>query len=178
MHILKRLLIAVALLIAAPFVVALFVKKDFDVTRTVVIDRPRADVFAYTRLVKNQLAYATWFKQDPAMKTSFRGTDGAVGFVMAWESANSNVGKGEQEIKRVVEPERIDVEIRFSAPFVATNPAETLFEAVDPGHTRVTNVYHGHMDYPGNLLCSAVAEKIGQDMGQNLSTLKSILEKR
>ena len=41
---------------------------------------------------------------DPNIKTDFRGTDGTVGFISAWDSNNiKNVGKGEQEILNMVD---------------------------------------------------------------------------
>ncbi len=38
---------------------------------------------------------------DPLMKKQFKGTDGTVGFLYAWDSQNNEVGKGEQEIERI-----------------------------------------------------------------------------
>ena len=37
---------------------------------------------------------------DRNVKKSFKGTDGTVGFVAAWDSDNKKVGKGEQEVKK------------------------------------------------------------------------------
>jgi hypothetical protein len=50
------------------------------------------------------------------MKKEFRGTDGTDGFVYAWDG-NKNAGSGEQEIKRITDGDRIDLEIRFARPF-------------------------------------------------------------
>ena len=50
---------------------------------------------------------------DPDMKKTYRGTDGTVGFVSAWDSEKDDVGKGEQEIIKITDGERIDYELRF-----------------------------------------------------------------
>lgn len=41
------ILIAVIALVALPFIVALFVKKEYALERSVVIDRPNQEVFNY-----------------------------------------------------------------------------------------------------------------------------------
>ena len=123
MKTLKRVLIAIAILIAIPLILALFVKKEYTVEREVTINKPNRDVFNYVRYLKNQDNYNKWVQMDPNMKRQFRGKDGEVGFVYAWDG-NDKAGKGEQEIKNINEGERIDVEIRFVKPFesVATAP--------------------------------------------------------
>ena len=54
---------------------------------------------------------------DPQAKKTFTGIDGTVGFIMAWDSKNKEAGKGEQEIKKIAEGQRVDFEIRFEKPF-------------------------------------------------------------
>ena len=51
------------------------------------------------------------------MKTSCRGTAGAMGSVYARENDKQDVGIGEQEIKAIREGDRIDDEIRLKKPF-------------------------------------------------------------
>ncbi len=104
MKILKTILIAVGILIAVPLIVSLFVKKDYEVEREITIDKPKEDVFDYVKFLKNQDNYSKWATMDPDMKKTYRGTDGTVGFISAWESNNKDVGKGEQEIKKITEP--------------------------------------------------------------------------
>ena len=49
------------------------------------------------------------------MKKEFKGTDGKAGAVSYW-NGNKEVGEGEQEIKRIVENEVIETELRFLNP--------------------------------------------------------------
>lgn len=81
MKILKGLLILIVVLLAAVLIIALFVKKDYQLQRSVVINRPIDTVFNYIKYLKNQDHYSVWNKLDPAMAKSYKGTDGAVGFV-------------------------------------------------------------------------------------------------
>ena len=47
MRILKKILVVLAIIIAIPLIVALFVKKDYAVEREVIINKPKAEVFNY-----------------------------------------------------------------------------------------------------------------------------------
>jgi uncharacterized protein YndB with AHSA1/START domain len=176
MKIVKRILIGVAILVAVPLIVGLFVRTDFAVEREVIINKPKNDVFNYVRYLKNHDNFSKWATMDPQMKKDYRGTDGTVGFVSAWESENQDVGKGEQEIKKITEGERIDVEIRMRSPFQSTDPAYITTESVADNQTRVRSGYLGKMNYPTNLLCPFIADKIGKDMETGLTNLKTVLE--
>jgi hypothetical protein len=176
MKIVKRILIGVAILVAVPLIVGLLVRTDFAVEREVIINKPKNEVFNYVRYLKNHANFSKWEAMDPKMKKDYRGTDGTVGFVSAWDSDNQDVGKGEQEIKKIIEGERIDVEIRMRSPFQSTDPAYITTESVADNQTRVRSGYLGKMHYPTNLLCPFIAEKIGKDMETGLTNLKTILE--
>jgi hypothetical protein len=170
MKIVKRILIGVAILVAVPLIVGLFVRTDFAVEREVIINKPKNDVFNYVRYLKNHDNFSKWATMDPQMKKDYRGTDGTVGFVSAWESENQDVGKGEQEIKKITEGERI------RSPFQSTDPAYITTESVADNQTRVRSGYLGKMNYPTNLLCPFIADKIGKDMETGLTNLKTVLE--
>jgi len=115
---------------------------------------------------------------DPDMKKTYRGTDGTVGFVSAWESDNKDVGKGEQEIMKITEGERMDLELRFFEPFESTEPAYMITESVSENQTKVKWGFNGHMDYPMNItmLFMDFEKMIGDDLETGLKNLKSVLE--
>ena len=179
MKIFKKFLIGLAILIAIPLIVALFVKSNYDVQREILIDQPNQVVFDYIKYLKNQDQYSKWNQMDPDMKKSYRGTDGTVGFVSRWESDNEEVGTGEQEIKKITEGERIDFELRFIKPFEATEPAFMTTEKVGENQTKVVWGFSGHFAYPMNLmlLFMDMEEMIGNDLETGLNNLKQILEK-
>lgn len=174
----KKILLAVAILLAIPLVTALFVKQDYQVKAEVVIGQPSQLVFDYIRFLGNQDNFSVWVAMDPAMQKSSRGVDGTVGFVSAWQSDNPDVGVGEQEIKAIVEGERIDFELRFAEPFNAVSPAYMTTEAISPTQTRVSWGFAGYMPYPMNLmlLVMDVEGIIAADLQQGLDNLKLILE--
>jgi hypothetical protein len=117
MNIIIIILVSLLAFVVILLVVALFVKKDYSVTRETEISKPKQIVFNYIKFLRNQDNFSKWASMDPNMKKEYRGTDGEAGFVSAWESAFKNVGKGEQEITKITEGERIDFNIHFIKPF-------------------------------------------------------------
>jgi len=113
------------------------------------------------------------------MKKEFKGTDGEVGFISAWDSDSANVGKGEQEIIKIREGERIDYELRFIEPFEANDHAYMITEAVDMEKTKVKWGFNGKMDYPLNLMLvfMDMENMLGKDLETGLQNLKAVLEK-
>jgi hypothetical protein len=180
---LKKLLITAAVLIVfavlALAATAMLSPTDFRVERDVVINRPKSEVFAYAKMLKSQNEWGPWFKKDPAMQQEFRGTDGTPGFVSYWKSTNDEVGEGEQEIKNIVEGERVDSEIRFKQPFESKADAYITTEETSPGQTKVKWGFSGSMPRPMNLfmLVMDMDAAVGKDFQEGLATMKQILEK-
>jgi uncharacterized protein YndB with AHSA1/START domain len=175
---LRKIFVVVATIIAIPFVVALFIQKDYSVIRTITIDKPITEVFDYVKHLKNQDNFSQWAQMDPDMVTIYRGTDATVGFVSAWASENPDVGVGEQEIIAIEEGKRINFELRFISPFEATEPAYMITEAVNANQTKVDWGSSGHFAYPTNLMLLFVdfETMVGANLQQGLDTLKVILE--
>ncbi len=179
MKVLKKILLVIVVLVVILLIVAAFTKKRYAVEREIVINKPKQEVFDYVKLLKNQDNYSKWAMMDPAMKKTYTGTDGTVGFISAWDSDKKDVGKGEQEIKKITEGERLDFELRFIKPFEATEHAYMLTEEASPASTKVKWGFDGHMNYPMNLmlLCMDFEKMIGDDLQTGLNNLKSNLEK-
>jgi len=179
MKILKRTGLFLLGLIALVLITALFVKKDLHAEREVVINKSKADVFNYVKYLKNQNDYSKWAGMDLAMKKEFRGTDGTVGFVSAWESENKNVGKGEQKITALKEGERIDYEIHFIKPMESMATSYMITEPVSENQTKVHWGFDSKMAYPFNVmrLFMDMDKMIGDDFNTGLTNLKTKLEK-
>lgn len=175
--ILKIAGIIIGLFVALILVLSFSVDTDFETERSVVIDKPNQEVFDYVKYLRNQYNYSVWGALDPDMRQDFRGTDGTVGFVSAWEG-NEDAGAGEQEIVGMVEGERIDYELRFFEPFESTSNTFMSTEAISENQTRVTWGMSGSMPRPMNimLLFIDMEELIGSDYETGLNNLKLILE--
>ncbi|MCC5914269.1 MAG: SRPBCC family protein [Balneolaceae bacterium] len=167
------------LLVAALFGASFIADTEFETERSIVIDKPIAEVFEYVRYLENQYEYSVWGSIDPDLKKEFRGTDGTVGFLSAWEG-NEEAGSGEQEIIAISEGERIDYELRFFEPFESTALSFMETEEVDENSTRVTWGMSGSFSRPMNaiLLFMDLESAIGDDYERGLNNLKELLENR
>jgi hypothetical protein len=114
---------------------------------------------------------------DTNMKREFKGTDGNIGFVYAWDSQDKNVGKGEQEIIKLVEGERVDAEIRFIKPFEGVASTSLMIGPISENQVKVTWLMNGRNNYPMNLMIPFIDNLLGKDLELSLTNLKNILEK-
>ncbi len=179
MKIVKKILLAIVGIVALLLIVALFVKKEYSVEREITINKPKQEVFDYVKLLKNQNNFSVWAQRDPNMKKDYKGNDGTVGFVSAWDSEDKHVGKGEQEIKNMKDGERLDFELRFMKPFEATDNAYMTTESAGENQTKVKWGFNGKMPYPMNLmlLFMNMDKMLGKDLEDGLTNLKTVLEK-
>jgi len=178
MSILITILVIITAIVVLFLIIALVVKKDFTLQKQVFINKPKADVFNYLKLIRNQEQYSVWVMKDPNIKITYTGTDGTVGFTSSWVSDDRNVGIGEQEIVKMNDGESMEVEIRFKKPFEGTNYARTTVTSVNPNQTTVTNLFSGASKFPMNIMNLFMDKLVGKDMQQNLVNMKNNLEKQ
>jgi len=179
MKIIKYIVVALGILLAALLLMGLFLPKEYTVSRQVSINRSKTEVFDYVRLLKNQHDYSVWWKMDPNQVTTYSGEDGTVGFIAAWKSELDSVGSGEEEIVAIQEGERIEYALRFKEPFESNASSNMIFTATDSNSTTLTWNFKGDMSYPFNVmqLFMSMEDMLGNDIEQGLNNVKAILEK-
>jgi len=177
MKIVIIILIVIVSIIALLLLVALFIKNEYSIKREITISRSARDVYNYIKFQRNQEHYSKWVMADPNMKKEFKGTDGTIGFIYAWDSDNKNVGKGEQEIMKLVEGERVDAEIRFIKPFEGVATTSMRIEPLSEYQVRVVWMMNGRNKYPMNLMIPFIDGLLGKDLELSLMNLKTTLEK-
>lgn len=169
----------VLFIIALPFIAAFFVKKEYSVQSEIKIDRPSPMVFDYLKYLKNHESFSKWGKSDAHVIKQYHGTDGTVGFIASWESRNKQVGKGQQQIKKISIGKRIDFELVFIKPYSSIAHSYLIIDAVSRNETIVTWGFDSKMSYPMNLmLLFNIKKVIGKDLSSGLSSLKQELERK
>ncbi|MDG1331390.1 MAG: SRPBCC family protein [Crocinitomicaceae bacterium] len=178
MRFLLKLLFLLLSIVAIVLIVGLFVDGDFTVSRKVTINQPKEKVYDYLSMIGNQQEYGVWQKKDPKIKIKTTGTDGTVGFISSWESNMEDVGKGEQEITKLVEDKLIATEIRFIEPMETTSQAYLEIKEVSGNSCTVEWKFEGGSPYPWNILMlfMDMDKELGPDLKKGLKNLKSILE--
>jgi hypothetical protein len=169
--------IIIVLLVILFLVFPLFIKKDYTIEQKVVIGKPDPVVFDFVKLLGNQNSYNKWVMMDPNVKRTGTGIDGTVGFISAWESNVRNVGKGEQEITRILQGSQIDSKVRFERPFKNVADVHMVTKAITSRQTELTWTMRGQNKYPMNIMNLFIPGMLARDMAESLQNLKSVLEK-
>ncbi|AXT19703.1 polyketide cyclase [Flavobacteriaceae bacterium AU392] len=164
-------------IIALFIILAIVAPKKFNISRSIVIEKPLPEVFEYLKYIKNQEQWSPWKKKDPNMKQEYIGTDGEVGFISRWEG-NKDVGTGEQEIIKITDNKSIEVQMRFYKPWKSESEASTNVQDMGNGKTKVTWGFFGKNKVPSNIfmLFFNMDKAVGGDFEEGLASLKEILE--
>ncbi len=172
----------VAVLAIVLGVIAVIAPREFKLQREIVINRPVDMVFAHLKYLQNHDKWNAWKKLDPQLQQDYRGTDGAIGFVSAWDSENKDVGTAEQEITEVIENQKLGTVIRFKKPFEADFDSYLLTEDLADGRTKVTMGIEDQMSFPMYIIsfivnvCFNQQQKIIDNTDESLKGLKWLLE--
>lgn len=175
MNIIITILLTLGGIIASLLIIALFMRRKHYVTRDIMISVPRQKVFDYIKLLKNQDEFNIAAMEDSGRKKECIGTDGTVGYIYAW-AGNKNAGKGEKEIKNIIEGKRIETEIRFVRPMPAIASIIMETESFSHNHTKVYWSNAGKLKYPLNIMIPMVEKSVAKGMDTSLLNLKNILE--
>ena len=159
------------------FILGLIAPKDYEISRSIVIDKDIKEVFQFLKLIKNQDHWSPWKKKDPSMKQSYIGVDGEVGFIAKWEG-NKDVGMGEQEILSITENQEVNSKLRFLKPWKSESDAYIRVEALTKNRTSVTWGFTGKSPMPFNvfILFFNMDKTVGKDFEEGLTSLKKVLE--
>ncbi|PQB04563.1 SRPBCC family protein [Aureitalea marina] len=163
-------------IVAIVVILAIAAPKNYNVSRSITINKARSEVFPYIRYVKNQDNWSPWKKKDSNMKQEFIGNDGDVGFVSKWEG-NKQVGTGQQEIVEILDGRTLRTKLTFLKPWESQSDAYITCSDEGSG-TKVEWGFSGRHKVPANIfmLFMNMDKAVGKDFNEGLAELKSILE--
>jgi uncharacterized protein YndB with AHSA1/START domain len=173
----KIILIALAVLIAAVLGLAVTKPDTFRVQRAVTIKAPPEKIFAVINDFHNWTSWSPWEKLDPAMKRTHSGAASGKGAIYEWQG-NSKVGEGRMEILDTTAPSKIAIKLDFIKPFEGHNTAE--YTLVPQGEmTNVTWAMYGPTPFISKLMQVFISfdKMIGKDFEEGLANLKAVAEK-
>ncbi|MDT0552328.1 SRPBCC family protein [Urechidicola vernalis] len=164
-------------IVALIFVLSVIAPKSYDVSRSIVINKPLAEVYNYLRFLEKQHEWSPWAEKDPNMEKTYTGTDGEVGFISAWVG-NKDVGSGEQEITGLKENLEVSSQLRFLKPWKSTSDAYLRVSEIKEG-TEVVWGFSGNNKFPISImmLFMNMDKAVGGDFEFGLNKLKRTLEK-
>jgi len=176
MKLLKSLLYIGLGLLLLIVVLGFFAKKDYHIERSIEIRAPKALVYQQVRLFKNFIIWSPWKELDPNMQSSITGADGEPGAVYQW-SGNDDVGAGRQTIRRVT-PDRIEMDLVFTAPFESKSPVFFQLEEKGDNLTKVSWGFDVHLPFPINVwaMFTNINKALGKDYERGLVNLQKVCD--
>ncbi|MCI0526494.1 MAG: SRPBCC family protein [Nitrospira sp.] len=173
---LKKILIAIGVIIIAVVVVVAMQPSEFHVVRMATMSAPAPAIFAQVNDFHNWEAWSPWAKLDPAMKKTYEGAPAGTGAISTW-AGNNQVGEGHATITESRPSDLIRIELEFVRPFAATNTVEFTFKP-EGNQTAVT----WSMSGKNNFIAKAVHlfmdmdKMVGGDFEKGLAQMKSVVE--
>ncbi len=174
---LKYIVGAIALLIAAVLIVAAFQPDQFRVERSTVINAPPETIFAILNNLHRGKEWSPYENKDPDMERQFEGPSSGVGAVYAWKG-DKNIGQGRMEILESTPSSYLEIQLDFIEPFAARNTAEYTLVPEGDG-TRVTWAMFGPMPFLSKVMClfMNMDTMVGGDFETGLAALKQLAER-
>ncbi|MEL7448153.1 MAG: SRPBCC family protein [Pseudomonadota bacterium] len=175
MKLLKVLLAAIGGIVALFIVVGFFLPSTSHVERSITINAPAADVFAYLDDFRKFNEWSPWAGLDPDTVYTFEGPATGIGSTMHWSSDDPNVGEGTQEIIESVPHSRLVTALDFGAQGQAIATFELDEQA---GATRITWMLDNDFGY--NLMFRyfglMMETWVGTSYEEGLAKLKMVVE--
>lgn len=175
---LKKILLALALILVVFVIVVALQPANFRVTRSATFNAPAETVFAQVNDFHKWDVWSPWAKLDPNAKNSFDGPASGVGAIMAW-AGNKDVGEGRMTLTASRTNELIGIRLEFIKPFAMVNTAEFAFKP-EAGKTTVTWSMTGEKNFISKAFGLFVDcdKMIGGDFEKGLAQMKSVVEAR
>lgn len=173
---LKKVLIALAIVLGLFLAVVAMQPADFRVSRSTSVGAPPAEAFDQVNDFRRWEAWSPWAKLDPQMKTTYSGAQSGAGSVYEW-AGNDEVGEGRMTILESKPGELVSIKLEFLKPFEATNTAEFTFKS-EGESTLVTWSMFGKNGFMGKAihLFMDMDEMVGGDFEKGLAQLKTAAE--
>lgn len=173
---LKKILLGIAILLAAVLVIAAFQPDEFSLERRTTINATPDSVFAHINDFHQWDAWSPWAKLDPNMVTTYGGPPSGVGSVYEWKG-NSDVGSGRMTITESTPVSKVVIALDFLEPIEANNT--TTFTLTPNGSgTDVSWTMAGKSNYLSKLMTTFVSmeKMVGPDFEKGLAQLKTAVE--
>ncbi len=170
---LKKALIALAVLLAGFLAFAASRPDTYHVERSIEIEAPAPVIFMQLDDFKAWAQWSPWDKLDPTMTKTYEGTPREVGSSYTWQG-NDDVGKGKMTITERDQPNSIRYRLEFIEPFAAVAQSGFTLKETD-GKTRVTWFMDGNNAFMSKVfgIVMDMDAMIGADFEKGLAALEA-----
>lgn len=156
-----------------------YAKKSYDLSRTMVINASRAEIFNYVSQLKKQPYWVPWFKKDPDALLKFKGEDAKESAGFYWRG-NRKVGEGTQKIIKLKPMAIMETRLLFVRPIKLNSLTYIAIKELEPNKSKIVWGVRGLLPFPLSIMSIfySVDKLLGNDLEKGLINLKAILESK
>ena len=171
---LKKILLAVLVLVVGFFAYVATRPDTFHIERTRLVHAPPDVVYARIDDFHQWRDWSAWEHMDPAMERTFSGPAKGTGAVYTWKG-NDKVGEGRMTITSAEPAKKVDIKLDFLAPFKSTSNAALALAPADGG-TSVKWTMDGNHNLMSKTMCvfMDMDKMVGGDFEKGLAALDSV----
>jgi hypothetical protein len=168
---LKKIAIALVLILAGLAAFIATRPSDFRITRSRTLAAPPAVVHPFVSDFHRWPEWSPWEKLDPAMKREIGGAPAGPGATYHWVG-NSEVGEGRMTITDSQPPRSVTINLEFIKPFAATHTTQFDIEPSGSG-SKVTWTMSGQNNFMSKAfgLFMDIDKMVGADFEKGLVAL-------
>ncbi len=170
----KKILLAVVVLLAGLLGYATTRPAHFVITRQASLPAAPADVFPYLNDMHKWQDWSPWAKLDPACKYTYDGPASGVGAGYAW-AGDSKVGEGRMTVTESKPSESVTFALDFIKPMEAKNVCVFTLKPEGAG-THVTWSMSGENGFAGKVfgVIMNMDKLVGADFERGLENLRTV----
>jgi uncharacterized protein YndB with AHSA1/START domain len=173
---LKKILIALAAIVAVFLIVVALQPSEFKVERSATISAPPAAVFEQVNDFHKWEAWSPWAKLDPNAKVAFEGPPSGTGTIMTW-AGNSQVGEGKMTLTESQPNELVKIDVAMVKPMEGSSTTQFTFKP-EGDQTAVTWSMAGHHNFLAKAMCLVMngRKMMAGIMDKGLAQMKTVVE--
>lgn len=162
-------------MIVTLLIIAALMPKIFNVEKTIVINKPVADIMNRVSDLNYYSQWNPWQKSDPTAKNTITGMAKTPGHKYAWEG--KKVGVGSLTLNNL-DDKHIHFDLEFLKPWKSKAKDNWLFEQWGNGsETKVTWQNSGQLPWPiASLMGPMINKNLNHQFEQGLNNLKKMCE--
>lgn len=161
--------------IVALLALAAVLPSRFEVTKSIVIDRPPPEVYRNVSDLNKYRQWNPWQKSEPGSHQVVTGEPGTVGHRYEWNG--KKIGIGSLTVRKVQPIDAVELDLKFIKPF-ATDADDTWKLTPEGSGTRVEWSNSMPLPYPmGRLFGPLLSKSLNKQFEEGLVSLKALVEK-
>lgn len=151
--------------------------KEFNISRTVVINRPKEEVYNFVRQLKKEHSWMPWFANEYKGKLKYKGEDGKLDAMLYWKG-HKHFYEGTQKIIKLNQGKLIETRFLIVKPFRLVLLEYKGLKEIDENKTKMVWGIRGGLGFPLSVmaLIHPVDKAYGKDLEEGLKNIKSVLE--